>query len=75
LICLLGLAAAEPMIWELTDGEDKGVGAGFDVVDDLRQPPWLFKYTYEQQKTISFNNKRYLIPDFVTGTSVHRTIQ
>lgn len=33
--------AGTPMIWELTDGEDKGIGAGFDIVDDLRQPPWV----------------------------------
>jgi len=63
-----------PQIWDLTDGEDKGVGAGFDVVEDLRQPPWIFKYTYNQKKTISVGNKRFMIPDFVRGSSMHRAI-
>lgn len=30
-----------PLIWELTDGEDKGIGGGFDVVDDLKMAPWV----------------------------------
>jgi len=63
-----------PMIWDLTDGEDKGLGAGFDVVEDLRQPPWIFKYTYDQKKTMSVGNKRYMIPDFTRGSSMHRAI-
>jgi len=63
-----------PKIWDLTDGEDKGVGAGFDVVDDFRQTPWIFKYTYDQQKTISVNNKKYLIPDYLAGQSIHRAM-
>lgn len=29
------------MIWDLTDGGDKGIGGGFDIVDDLRTPPWV----------------------------------
>jgi len=30
-----------PYIWDLTDGDDKGIGGGFDIVDDLRVPPWV----------------------------------
>jgi len=63
-----------PKIWELTDGEDKGIGGGYDIVDDLRQKPWIFKYTYDQGKTMSVNNKQYLIPDGLSGSSIHRAI-
>jgi len=47
LLCFSSLALAGldpsdlPMVWRLTDGEDKGIGGGFDIVDDLRQPPWV----------------------------------
>jgi len=74
LLAVLAGVSALPPIWDLTDGEDKGIGGGFDVVDDLRQPPWIFKYTYNQQKTISVNNKPYLIPDGISGSSIHRAI-
>jgi len=74
---VLFLATAQhglPKIWELTDGEDKGVGAGFDVVQDLRQPPWIYQYTYLQNRTLSVGNKLYLIPDGVSGSTMHRAI-
>jgi len=63
-----------PKIWELTDGEDKGIGGGFDIVDDLRTPPWVFDYTYDQGKTMSVGNNRFLIPDGMAGVSVHKFI-
>lgn len=62
----------DPYIWELTDGEDKGIGGGFDVVDDLRMPPWVFQYSYNQGKSVTIGNKKYVIPDGVSATSVHR---
>jgi hypothetical protein len=66
---------AQSTIWELMDGEEKGIGGGFDIVDDLRQPPAIFKFTYDQKKTLSVDNKPYLIPDGVSGSTIRRTIQ
>jgi len=63
-----------PKIWELTDGEDKGIGAGFNVVEDLWQPPWIYQFTYDQKRTLSVGNKQYLIPDGVSGSTMHRAI-
>ena len=63
-----------PLIWELTDGEDKGIGGGFDVVDDLKMAPWLFKYTYDQGKTVSIGNTLFALPDGIAATSVHKYI-
>lgn len=72
---LIAVAFAQlPYIWELTDGDDKGIGGGFDIVDDFRQPPWIFKFTYAQQKNISVGNKRYLVPDNLGGGSIHKSI-
>jgi len=75
LLALFGAAIAQtPFIWTLTDGEDKGIGGGFDVVDDIRQPPWVFKFSYDQGKTISVGNTQFLIPDGISGSAVHRYI-
>jgi len=63
-----------PYIWDLADGEDKGIGGGFDVVDDRRQPPWVFKYTYDRGTTVSIGNSKFLIPDGLSAPSVHQYI-
>jgi len=61
-----------PRIWQATDGEDKGVGAGYDVVDDLKQKPWIFKYTYDQGKTMQLGNQQYVLPDGIAGMTVRK---
>jgi len=60
-----------PFIWDLTGGEDRGLGAGFDVVDDLRTPPWVFKYTYNTGKTASIGNTLFQIPDGTSAQGIY----
>lgn len=53
-----------PLIWTLTEGQ-RGVGSGFDIVDDLRNPPPLFEFTYDRGMKYIVLQNPFLVPDGV----------
>jgi len=57
-----------PLIWSLTEGA-RGVGCGFDIVDDYRSPPPLFKFDFKQGNKFVVLQNPFLVPD---GTALDK---
>jgi len=61
-----------PMIWDLTGGPDQGLGGGFDIVDDVRTPPWVFRFEYKNGNRVRVGNVEFSVPDGVQVAAVNQ---
>jgi len=56
----------------LTGGPDQGLGGGFDIVDDVRTPPWVFKFEYKNGNRARVGSVDFAVPDGVQMVSVNQ---